>query len=61
MEFVRKRKRGQSTWRRDSAMGLNNMTATQVTPKYIGGCSQLGHGVTIKNVENAVVVANRNK
>ena len=30
-------------WRRGSAMGLNKMSVIQVTPKYIGGYSNLGH------------------
>jgi hypothetical protein len=43
-------------WRRGSAMGLNKMTAMQVTPEYIGGYSSLGHPVKVRNLKNIVVV-----
>ena len=44
-------------WRRKSAMGLNKMTAMQVTPEYIGGYSNLGHSVKVRNLKNIVVVS----
>jgi len=43
-------------WRRGSAMGLNKMIAMQVTPQYIGGYSNLGHPVKVRNLKNIVVV-----
>ena len=43
-------------WRRKSAMGLNKMTAVQVTPEYVGGYSGLGHRVRVRNLKNVVVV-----
>ena len=38
-------------WRRGSQMGLNKMTAMQVTPEYIGGYSNLGHPVKVTQPE----------
>ena len=43
-------------WRRGSAMGLNKMTALQVTPQYIGGYSSFGNPVRVRNIKNVVVV-----
>ena len=43
-------------WRRGSAMGLNKMIAMQVTPAYIGGYSNLGNSVRVRNMKNIVVV-----
>jgi hypothetical protein len=43
-------------WRRKSAMGLNKMTAVQVTPEYVGGYSGLGNPVKVRNLKNIVVV-----
>ena len=43
-------------WRRGSAMGLNKMTVMQVTPEYIGGYSNLGNSVRVRNMKNIVVV-----
>ena len=43
-------------WRRGSAMGLNKMPAMQVTPQYIGGYSNLGYPVKVRNLKNIVVV-----
>jgi len=43
-------------WRRKSAMGLNKMTAMQVTPEYVGGYSSLGNPVKVRNLKNIVVV-----
>lgn len=43
-------------WRRKSAMGLNKLTAMQVTPDYIGGYSNRGRPVKITNLKNTVVV-----
>ena len=43
-------------WRRKSAMGLNKMTAIQVTPEYIGGYSSFGNSVRVRNMKNIVVV-----
>ena len=43
-------------WRRKSAMGLNKMTAIQVTPEYIGGYSSFGNPVRVRNMKNIVVV-----
>jgi hypothetical protein len=37
-------------------MGLNKMTAMQVMPQYIGGYSNLGHPVKVRNLKNIVVV-----
>jgi hypothetical protein len=43
-------------WRRGSQMGLNKMNVTQVTDTSVGGYSNTGRPVTIRNVKNVVVV-----
>jgi hypothetical protein len=43
-------------WRRGSAMGLNKMNVTQVTPDSVGGFSNTGRPVKITNLKNVVVV-----
>jgi hypothetical protein len=43
-------------WRRKSAMGLNRMNVTQVTPDSVGGYSSRGRPVKITNLKNTVVV-----
>ena len=37
-------------------MGLNKMTAMQVTPEYIGGYGNFGNPVRVRNMKNVVVV-----
>jgi len=43
-------------WRRGSQMGLNKMNVTQVTDTSVGGYSNTGRPVTIRNLKNVVVV-----
>jgi len=43
-------------WRRKSAMGLNRMSVTRVTPDSVGGYSNTGRPVKITNLKNVVVV-----
>lgn len=43
-------------WRRKSAMGLTKLCVEEVTPKYVGGHSNLGRRVTVRNLKNVVVV-----
>ena len=43
-------------WRKGSEMGLRKMTALQVTPEYIGGYSNFGNPVRVRNLKTIVVV-----
>jgi len=43
-------------WRKGSEMGLRTMTALQVTPEYIGGYSNFGNPVRVRNMKTIVVV-----
>ena len=46
-------------WRRGSRMGLSKLCVEEVTQESVGGHSNLGRRVTIRNLKNVVVVERR--